>query len=329
MEKDRWKAYNCPKFQGLQLPEGLTRIGENAFYWCLNLVSIIVLPESLKEIEERAFYYCPSITKVVIPRGVKCIGLAAFSWCISLTDVQYTGTVDEWNKLYRYSDLNEYRVPFYKCPLEFVHCLDGNVRLPDFARSERKSFLIDIFNSNIRSFSVPYGTNTIPEHAFTLCTKLESVEFPDTLEYIKEFAFWECISLKEIVLPDNVKKLDGFAFFHCTSLESVSIPSAMSLNSCAFMECRNLKKIVFRGTLEEWEKKTIGRHAVDWWNKDFFPHNVPVYCDDGLTSLEIYLCPNADANLLNFFVPIGGYPAAIYLRFPDLSDLVKNIVEWG
>ena len=77
---------NCFGLQTVELPEGLEKIGKNAFYgkwggWNEDEVqmtlSSIRLPDSLKKIEDGAFYCCP-IRDILIPEGVTGMGRTAF-----------------------------------------------------------------------------------------------------------------------------------------------------------------------------------------------------------------------------------------------------------
>ena len=61
---------------GITLPEGLVKIGEEAFRGCKGL-SEIIIPETVTTIEDRAFKNT-GIGDVVIPASVKNIGLGAF-----------------------------------------------------------------------------------------------------------------------------------------------------------------------------------------------------------------------------------------------------------
>ena len=73
-------------FEHYSIPEGVTTIGEQAFFACGDLKSITI-PPSVTKIEELAFFGCMSLTNVVIPNGVTEIGKGAFSCCFKLTDV--------------------------------------------------------------------------------------------------------------------------------------------------------------------------------------------------------------------------------------------------
>lgn len=65
------------------IPEGVIRIGDNAFVNCTSLENIS-MPGSLTEIGGGAFDGCTGLTNVYIPKNVSVIGRHAFSGCTSL-----------------------------------------------------------------------------------------------------------------------------------------------------------------------------------------------------------------------------------------------------
>ena len=103
------------------IPNGVTSIGDGAFYWCYGLTSItipnsvtsigdrafrscsgltnLVLPDSMEEIGSYAFDDCSSLSYVVIPKNIKKIDSLAFSSCKKLKDVYYIGSKSDWKKI--------------------------------------------------------------------------------------------------------------------------------------------------------------------------------------------------------------------------------------
>jgi len=65
------------------IPEGVTTIGENAFYKCKNLQEI-TFPSTLREVGERAFFRCSSLNELCLPKGLEIIGVDAFAFCDAL-----------------------------------------------------------------------------------------------------------------------------------------------------------------------------------------------------------------------------------------------------
>ena len=78
--------------KSVSLPDGLTSIGNNAFYGCTSLTSVTI-PDSVTSIGNYAFSGCTSLSSVTIPDSVTSIGYYAFSGCTSLTSVTIPDSV--------------------------------------------------------------------------------------------------------------------------------------------------------------------------------------------------------------------------------------------
>lgn len=77
--------YNCKNITDITLGEGVTSIGEYAFYGCT--FESIVIPDNVTSIGAYAFYGCTSLTDVAIGGGVTYIYERAFSGCSSLESI--------------------------------------------------------------------------------------------------------------------------------------------------------------------------------------------------------------------------------------------------
>ena len=68
------------------VPDGVTRIGDRAFYdkrWLTD----VTLPDSVLSIGNDAFTDCNYLTSVTMSDSVSVIGSRAFAWCESLTSI--------------------------------------------------------------------------------------------------------------------------------------------------------------------------------------------------------------------------------------------------
>ena len=86
--KDKTTLIYCPrrKTGSYTIPDGVTAIGDYAFYYCSGLTSVTI-PSSVTSIGGSAFQYCTGLTSITIPNSVTSIVNLAFWDCDSLTIV--------------------------------------------------------------------------------------------------------------------------------------------------------------------------------------------------------------------------------------------------
>lgn len=82
----------------MTIPEGVTTIGEYAFYCCTGLASVTI-PEGVTTIGEFAFSNCTGLRSVTIPGSVTAIGSFAFMNCEKLATIHFTGTTEQWKAI--------------------------------------------------------------------------------------------------------------------------------------------------------------------------------------------------------------------------------------
>ncbi len=80
-----------------------------------------------------------------------------------------------------------------------------------------------------------YSVTAIGEGAFLRCTRLTSVDIPNSVTEIDDYAFEECTGLTSIVIPNSVTGIGRQAFMDCTGLTSIDIPNSVTaISSYAF-----------------------------------------------------------------------------------------------
>lgn len=75
----------------ITIPEGVTSIGNYAFWGCDSLKSITI-PDSVTDIDNNVFGSCYSLESVTISKNIESIGNGAFWGCDSLTDIYLRST---------------------------------------------------------------------------------------------------------------------------------------------------------------------------------------------------------------------------------------------
>ena len=202
------KLTNIDNVKTVQIAEGVTSIGNYAFYECSSLTEIDI-PEGVISIGESTFRGCSSLTEVDIPEGVTSIGNHAFSGCSSLTEITIPEGV---------TSIGQYA--FYKCiNLTEITILEGVTSIGQYAFSGC---------SSLTEIDIPEGATSIEGDAFSNCSRLTRVELPDSLTSIGRRAFNRCSSLTEINIPEGVTEIGGAAFEGCSSLTSIEIPEGVT-----------------------------------------------------------------------------------------------------
>ncbi len=77
---------NRPNIKSIVINNGITRIGHDAFRYCINLTSVTI-GEGVASIGGSAFSYCENLTTVIIPNSVITIEMYAFDSCKALQSV--------------------------------------------------------------------------------------------------------------------------------------------------------------------------------------------------------------------------------------------------
>ena len=112
-------------------------------------------------------------------------------------------------------------------------------------------------NSNIVSIVLPSTLQEIQHGAFIRCAKIKTIEIPASCKIIGPSAISSCNSLSKIVFcGENIelrgyyyihgeKIVEGFTFAFNPALKAIELPGCEEIPGSLFMNCSNLKKVVF------------------------------------------------------------------------------------
>ena len=157
--------YTCESLLSIEIPKNVRMIGEYAFACCRNLQSVS-FSEGLEYIEACAFYQCTGLENIQFPDSLRGIESAAFSGCAGLTRVEIPGSVQEITNA-------------------FAGC------------------------SGLSSVVLKEGVLEIDGHAFVECPELLSVTLPASVTDIYSEAFAYCPKLT-LICPEK-----SFAHRYC------------------------------------------------------------------------------------------------------------------
>ena len=245
---DMWdnmdEVWNTYEITSVILPEGLTYIGQYAFYGAS--ITEINFPSTLLTIGFGAFAYT-NLQLVEFPENLQLINQYAFAYCYDLTYVIAKGT---YTDLYSNSFVGSY-ICYVQAPLWFFHGITsqyvqvaiitaGYPQESYFANMRlAKQYLYYLDLSGLES-------NYISAEAFRNCYNLETVILPAGLQVLEQGVFQECKMLKNIVFPAALTEIGPSAFEDCRSLTELNFEAGSQLwrvGNWAFYNCHNLQSI--------------------------------------------------------------------------------------
>ena len=225
IEGSRLVKCTDPDLEEIIVPEGITEIGEGAF-WCHRSLKRLLLPAGVTAIGDDAFWDCTALEELHLPAGLLCIGNGAFSECAALEELHLPeGLVSIGQGAFL--NCRKLKSPLLPKslreigPRAFAKC--WNIRQRWRVHKENPWIRAEgalLLTANGREvlhcrpwakgeILVPEGVERIRRGAFFACVRVTNVLFPPGLRAIEEVAFADCGSLRKICLPEGLEELGG------------------------------------------------------------------------------------------------------------------------
>lgn len=249
---------NNEKILDLEIPQGVTEIGDFAFYTSPEFRSV-KLPEGLESIGQFAFYDCAGVTAITLPDSLKSVGQEAFTKCGRLQEITVGSIIGE-------KTLKELSIPAET--LKMVTVSKGTTAIAPYACKEYRK---------LESVELPASLQRIGKDAFYSCTGLKNVVITDlgawcgiefACPYSNPLFFAPNLWIREGQLltkvtdpeiPEGVTAVSDYAFYKYQGLKSFKLPETVrSVGKYAFYECKALKEAVFSTDLA-----AIGQDAFE------------------------------------------------------------------
>ena len=223
-----WKD-NVTKIKNLVVENGVTSIGDYAFYSCPTLENV-KLPESLTKIGPGAFENCTSLKKMTL---------------------QYVVTEDNMPKddkngcIYGCTAIETIQIgnegSTVKCEDGIYYSKDGKELI--FCLKSKKGEVT--ISDSVESLRANWRTG----YAFEKCSMLESLVLPEKVVKAEANVWDACTNLRYIEFK-GVESVENWAFSNCTALDQLVLPACLT----SYAETSVTPKLIcFRGSEEQWE----------------------------------------------------------------------------
>ena len=253
------------ELESINLPEGLTFIGYQAFYQ--SGVKTVSLPSTLSSIGASAFRECYNLKGIVLPDALKVIKESAFRECLGLNTISFgsqTTTIE--SDAFRQTGVENLVIPktttliennaFYQCwKLKTLIINDAPVVIEHdafYACTQLEN--IDLGNAIVELkpeiYTYSYPNNYKAYGAFRECTSLNNVILPNSLKTVGGGAFIGCSRLSNVTLPNNLESIEPSAFEDC-AITHINIPAGVTTIGCSAFLNNPLIEIELPEGLEE------------------------------------------------------------------------------
>lgn len=260
------------------IPEGVTTIGQEAFYGCKSL-EYVEIPSSVRTICTKAFSGCISMKDVVIPEGVSTVEDYAFSDCVLLEKLTIPSTISSLgvnvfptpdSNYIEGADGNWYiegtcrgyistEIPIGVASTYTAIAPDGlfdandiqivswNELVNDYGLNVTMDYSIDTANANYIE-----NVSSSAYNVFTKNSELSSgtkLIIGNSITNLGDASFTGCRWFSEIVLSKNITDLGVYTFLN-TGITRIEIPSGVTaLEGGNFMNCEYLSEVILPDTL--------------------------------------------------------------------------------
>ena len=315
---------SCKNLKKVVLPSTLKYIGWGSFAYCSSL-SDIQLPKGLTSISAWAFGGCSNLKKIELPNGITSLSDAVFKNC-GFEDFTIPANITRISS-------QSLSMSSLKSVRTFIRDITRvNYEESCFANVEQMSLYIPIGTKFIYEEYYPWrGFGNIEEfddgHSGEIVTPKEIIKKVDGIRYAlyedgtatviqqdKDELSGDIVIPERLTVGGNEYTVTGLAYpksttsngglssisaesaaFQGCAITSITLPSTItSISSCAFISCKNLKKVVLPSTLKD----------IGWGSFAYCSSLSDIQLPKGLTSMSAWAFGGC-SNLKKIELPNG------------------------
>ena len=246
-------AFKATAIKSMEIPEGVTSIGQNLFEDCTALEEVTLGNAKLKTFGKTIFLDCTALKKVTFRDGFN------FTKSTSFASKIFTGcTSENFELILPKSCTILYNDVFYvsssaglnitSIDLTNVTYLGTNA-LKNCKKLENVTWGTKLTNIGnyafagceaLQSANIASAT-TLGTYVFQGCTSLADVTLSSTIASLPNYFFKGCTALVEMEIPASLQTIGTNAFEGCESLVTIDLSKVQDIKSAAFKGCTSLK----------------------------------------------------------------------------------------
>ena len=233
----------------IEIPDTITYIKKNAF--SRTGIKEVIIPEGVLKIGKDAFWYCQNLERLYIPQNVEKIEGNIVWNSNKLTEIE----VDARNAAYKSVDGVLYNKDVTK-----LLAMPGGKDMTGFQFPETVVHIgyLACAGTSFTELVIPDRVTTLESAAFHSCDNLKRVDMGENVTVIGSSAFSGCDSLSEVILNEKLKVIGEYAFCECYDLTRINISDGViEIGKSAFENCGYLKNIMVPKSVTK-----IGRYAL-------------------------------------------------------------------